>query len=174
MTVNRNNPDTLPVPGAAVTFHIPDGQPPIPVKVESVEEYPGEDGEGGIWLVTGQALVAGRYGFGDDAADYGEGDRIVVAVTSGDAWVGGPLDDILRGLHTRGVKATMTEDGNILGGETESGGYVMVSVHAGLTVVTVLTYDADGNVEGDDIAEYNPEDAAAAVDEVCLLVRGVA
>lgn len=89
MIINRNDPNTLPVPGSSVIIYIPDGQPPIPVWVESVEEYPGEDEEGGIWLVTGRALVTGRYGYGDDAADYGEGDRITVAVTSGDAWVGG-------------------------------------------------------------------------------------
>ena len=75
---------TLPPVNADVVIHIPDGQPPIPLRVDAVVEV--DDGEGIVIKVTGTVLVGGRYGYGTDAESYVVGEPIVVYVASGDEW----------------------------------------------------------------------------------------
>jgi hypothetical protein len=45
-----------------------------------------EEGDGGIWEVSGRTLSAGRYGYGPEARQYREGAKITVSITYGDKW----------------------------------------------------------------------------------------
>ena len=82
--IKSNVASTLPPVNADVVIHIPDGQPPIPLRVNAVVEV--NDGEAVCFKVTGTVLVGGRYGYGTDAETYVVGEPIVVYVASGDEW----------------------------------------------------------------------------------------
>jgi len=85
VTVGANKPHTLPPVGANIVVRIPDGRNDVPMTVEDVVEV-FEEGDGGIWEVSGRTLSAGRYGYGPEARQYREGAKIAVSITYGDKW----------------------------------------------------------------------------------------
>lgn len=85
VTVGANKPHTLPPVGANIVVRIPDGRNAVPMTVEDVVEV-FEEGDGGIWEVSGRTLSAERYGYGPEARQYREGAKITVSITYGDKW----------------------------------------------------------------------------------------
>jgi len=86
MFINLYDDGTIPSVGSSVTFTIPDGQPRIPLRVDSFNIATDEEGDILLATVTGSVLSSGTYGFKEEARHYNEGDEIVVYLASGDFW----------------------------------------------------------------------------------------